>query len=370
MTQRERQILRWIEENPMISQQELADRAGITRSSMGVHISNMMKKGIIAGKGYILPTESFAVVVGGVNVDVGGFSHAPLVPGDSNPGAVRMSLGGVGRNIAHNMSLLGLDVRLITVLGDDLHAEKIAASCGELGIDLSKSLRVPGENTSTYLFIADKGGDMSVAVSDMEIYRHLTPAALASRLNWINRAQVLVLDTNIPEESVQWLCAHAEVPIFADPVSAAKAEKLRPVLGRLNTLKPNRIEAELLSGVRIHDERSLNRAADKLLDSGLHRVFLSLGADGVLAADANRRLRCPVPPSEVVNTTGSGDAFMAALVWAYLQGTDLQGSTAAGMAAASIAMEGCETINPALSAESLQERMQKIQTTVNMEEVL
>lgn len=370
MTQRERQILRWIEENPMISQQELADRAGITRSSMGVHISNMMKKGIIAGKGYILPTESFAAVVGGVNVDIGGFSHASLVSGDSNPGRVHMSLGGVGRNIAHNMALLGLDVRMVTVLGDDPHAERIAASCGELGIDLSKSLRVPGEATSTYLFIADSGGDMSVAVSDMEIYRHLTPSALSARLSFLNRAQVLVLDTNIPAESVHWLCEHAEVPIFADPVSAAKADKLRPVLGRLNTLKPNRLEAELLSGVKITDERSLNRAADRLLETGLHRVFLTLGADGVLAADTKRRLRCPAAESAIVNTTGSGDAFLAALVWAYLQGTDLVGSTAAGMAAATLAMESAETINPAMSAEALAERIQNIKNRITTEEMI
>ena len=369
MTQRERQILRWIEENPMISQQELADRAGITRSSMGVHISNMMKKGIIAGKGYILPTESFAAVVGGVNVDIGGFSHESLVSGDSNPGRVRMSLGGVGRNIAHNMALLGLDTRMVTVLGDDSHAERIAASCGELGIDLSKSLRVPGERSSTYLFIADQDGDMSVAVSDMEIYRHLTPAALSARLSFLNRAQVLVIDTNIPAESVHWLCEHAEAPIFADPVSAAKADKLLPVLGRLNTLKPNRIEAELLSGVKITDEQSLNRAADKLLETGLHRVFLTLGADGVLAADGKHRLRCPAHRGKIVNTTGSGDAFLAALVWAYLQGTDLVGSTAAGMAAATLAMEGAETINPALSAEALENRICEIKNEISTEEL-
>ena len=60
MTQRERQILRWIEENPLISQQELADRAGITRSSVGVHISNLMKQGLIAGKGYVLPRAACA----------------------------------------------------------------------------------------------------------------------------------------------------------------------------------------------------------------------------------------------------------------------------------------------------------------------
>ena len=114
MTQRERQLLNWIEENPLISQQELADKAGITRSSVAVHISNLMKKGYITGKGYIVHTAPYVTVVGGVNVDIGGQPAGALVPQDSNPGTVGMSLGGVGRNIAHNMSLLGLDVRMVT----------------------------------------------------------------------------------------------------------------------------------------------------------------------------------------------------------------------------------------------------------------
>ena len=116
MTQRERQILQWIEADPMISQEALAERAGITRSSVAVHISNLMKKGYIAGKGYVLRSGTYAAVVGGVNVDIGGQSYAPLVARDSNPGRVRISLGGVGRNIAHNMSLLGVDVRLLTCM--------------------------------------------------------------------------------------------------------------------------------------------------------------------------------------------------------------------------------------------------------------
>ena len=95
----------------MISQQELADKLQITRSSVAVHISNLLKKGYIAGKGYVLRSGSYAVVVGGVNVDIGGRSFAPLVEADSNPGAVTVSLGGVGRNIAHNLALLGTDVR-------------------------------------------------------------------------------------------------------------------------------------------------------------------------------------------------------------------------------------------------------------------
>ena len=106
MTQREREILNWIEREPMISQQDLADRLGITRSSVAVHISNLTKKGYIAGKGYVLRSGTYAMVVGGVNIDIGGRSDKPLVAADSNPGCVSTALGGVGRNIAHNLCLL------------------------------------------------------------------------------------------------------------------------------------------------------------------------------------------------------------------------------------------------------------------------
>jgi len=94
MTQRERQILQWIEADPMISQEALAERAGITRSSVAVHISNLMKKGYIAGKGYVLRSGTYAAVVGGVNVAIGGQSHPPPVPRDSHPRPARPSLGG------------------------------------------------------------------------------------------------------------------------------------------------------------------------------------------------------------------------------------------------------------------------------------
>jgi pseudouridine kinase len=324
---------------------------------VAVHISNLMKKGHIAGKGYIVTSAPYAVVVGGVNMDIGGTARAPLVAADSNPGTVRMSLGGVGRNIAHNMALLGVDTRMLTAFGDDVYAQKIAASCGELGIDISRSLQVPGGATSTYLFLADEKGDMVLAVSDMDIYDHLTPAFLASRAPLLQNAQVVVLDANIPAESIAWVADHVKLPLFADPVSTVKAEKLRPVLGKLHTLKPNRLEAELLSGVAITDEASLNAAADALLATGLRRVFISLGGGGVLAADHNGRCHLPCIPGKAVNTTGCGDAFMAAIVWAYLEGTDLEGTARAGLAAATVAMESRDTINPDMSVDAVRARM-------------
>ena len=357
MTQRERQILQWIEQDPMISQEALAEKAGITRSSVAVHISNLMKKGYIAGKGYVLRSGTYAVVVGGVNIDIGGRSYGPLVARDSNPGRVQMSLGGVGRNIAHNMALLGLEVHLLTAFGDDLYAQRIAASCGELGIDISRALQVPGGATSTYLYLSGPDGDMALAVSDMDICRKITPQFLSSRLSVLNHAQLSVADANLPAESLRFLAENCTPPLFVDPVSTGKAEKLRPVLGRIHTLKPNRMEAELLSGVEIRDEAGLAEAARALLDTGLRRVFISLGKDGVFAADHRQSLLLPGRPAEAVNATGAGDAFMAGLAWAYLEGTDLQGTALAGACAGAIAIEGAETINPALSAGTLRARM-------------
>lgn len=357
MTKRERQILQLIESNPLISQQEIAEKMGITRSSVAVHISNLTKKGCIAGRGYVLRSGSYAVVVGGVNVDIGGRSFAPLVAADSNPGVVRMSLGGVGRNIAHNLSLLGTDVHLLTAYGDDLHGERVAASCSELGIDLSHALRVAGGVTSTYVYLADQHGEMALAVSDMEICKRITPAYLASQLSLLQNAQVVVADANLSAESLQYLAKNCTVPLFVDPVSTVKAEKLRPILGKIHTLKPNRLEAELLSGVPIQTEADLNRAADALTELGVHRMFISLGAQGVFAVMGQQRLRLPTLPGRIVNTTGCGDAFMAALVWAYLEGMDLGRTALAGLAAGSIAMESEETINPALSSQAVKTRM-------------
>ena len=301
--------------------------------------------------------ECRAVVVGGVNVDIGGQPFLQLVMKDSNPGKVTVSFGGVGRNIAHNMSLLGIRTEMLTALGDDFYASGIAASCQEAGIGISRALRLPGESTSTYLYLNDCDGDMAMAVSDMEICRQITPEYLASQLALLHDAQVVVFDTNIPEESVIWLADHSLRPLFADCVSTKKAEKLRPVLGKLHTLKPNRIEAELLSGIHICDDASLRRAAETLLATGLQRVFISLGSEGVLAAERGKMVRLHCYPAEVKNVTGAGDAFMAALVRAYAEQLPLEEAARYASAAASIATESITTINPALSAEAVRSRV-------------
>ena len=198
---------------------------------------------------------------------------------------------------------------------------------------------------------------MALALSDMEICSRITPDYLNRNLDVLQQADLVITDTNIPADSLAWIADRSPAPVFADPVSTVKADKLRPVLGRIHTLKPNRLEAELLSGVRIVDEASLFRAARILLDTGLNRVAVTLGADGILAADAHMIGIVPCCPAEVRNTTGAGDAFMAALAWSWLQGEDFPASCRAAAAAAALTVECEETVSPLLSPGAVCRRM-------------
>lgn len=296
---------------------------------------------------------SYIAVAGGVNVDIGAQPTQRARAKDSNPGRVHMSLGGVGRNIAHDLRLLGERVELLTAIGSDGFADMVAESCETLGIGVGHALRVQGRPTSSYVYINDERGDMALAVSDMAICDALTPDYFADKLDVLNCAALVVADTNLPAESLRFLAESLTVPLFIDPVSVAKSAKLEGLLPHIHTLKPNALEAELLSGVPVVDRSSALRAAHRLIDLGVKRVILSLGKEGFLAAAEDETVWQPAPDAEVVSTTGAGDALMAALAWAWLRGENLSRTAALGAAAAAITIECADTISPALSAEAV-----------------
>ncbi len=295
-------------------------------------------------------------IVGGVNIDIGGEPERPLIPADSNPGTVTMSMGGVGRNIAHNLRLLGQPVRLITVFGGDLDGQMLRDGLSDLGVDLKDARTIPSASTSTYLYITDENGEMQLAVADMKICDSMTPEFLAQRIERINQSLLCVMDTNLPAESIVYLAEHLRVPLFVDPVSTTKMQKLQPVLGKIHTFKPNRIEAGLLTGIEIRDEASLAQAADALLSMGVQRVFITLGGDGAYCADRESSIRLPGVSANVRSTTGGGDCFMAALAYAYRMGCSLEESGRLALAAGAICTEGAHTINEALTEQAVRQR--------------
>ena len=300
--------------------------------------------------------QPYVAVVGGINIDVCGKAFGPPIPRDSNPGQLRLSPGGVGRNAAHNLALLGVPVFLLTALAGDRWEGLIRGSCKAAGIDLSRARYVPEGITSGYLAIEGPEGDMELALCDNRLAEEITPAYLEEQLELLNGAAAVVLDANLTEQAIAFLAERVRAPLFADPVSVRKGEKLRPVLGRLFSLKPNRVEAEALSGVRITDRNSLELAAAKLLQTGLRRLCVSLGSRGVYCAWDTERCLAPCPETRLVNASGGGDAMTAGFVRAYLDGLPIEAAARFALACGSLAVESPETVNPALCYAAARER--------------
>ena len=293
-------------------------------------------------------TDPRVAVIGGVNMDIGGSPFAKLVMRDSNPGIITARPGGVGRNIAHDLRLLGVNVSLVTAVGGDVYGQGILASCRELGIDMSLARILPERRSSTYLYVTDETGDMQIGIADMEITECITPEYLASRMDEINGFDAVVLDANLSAESVEYAARHCTAPIIADPVSTAKAMRLVPVLDCLWAIKPNIYEAEKLTG-----EHEPEKAAAALLDKGVKRVFISLGEEGMLAAESGKLVHMPRELVTVVNTTGAGDAATSAIVWAALAGMDIVGCARAAVKAGAITARCEGANNPELCADEL-----------------
>lgn len=297
-------------------------------------------------------------VFGAANMDICGTPNGPLLRRDSNPGVIRTALGGVGRNIAHNLTLLGSRVKFISAFGDDVYGRQILDGCNALGIDTRECFIARDGRTSTYLYITGPDGEMELAVNDMDIYRRVTPEFIAGRAHLLRDSQLVIVDANLPEATIEAICRHSTRPVFAEPVSCAKAPRLRRALDAIHTVTPNLQEAEVLTGRRIDadDADSLRAAADALLAAGVQQVIITLGAKGCFFTDGTVARTLPALPTRMVNGNGAGDALLAGFAAGFSRGLPLEESVRLGMAAASITLETTLTNNPELSFEAMARR--------------
>ncbi|MEH8176751.1 MAG: PfkB family carbohydrate kinase [Aeromonas veronii] len=350
MTEREQEILALLRQDPMIAQQELADRLGISRSALASHISSLIRQGYVQGRGYVLREGPYVVVIGGANMDICGTSHDNLLLGDSNPGKVRTSAGGVGRNIAENLARLGSDTRLLTAVGNDQYGHHLLEVSQRAGVDVRQTLVLDGHATSCYLSLHDGSGEMSCAINDMAIIEQLTPARLTPLAGFLGGARLWVLDTNLAIHTLDWLFERqGDHAIFVDTVSVAKVEKIRPWLGKIHTLKPNRSEAEQLCGMTIAGPETWPMVAAWFHRAGVKRLFLSLGEQGIFYSDGEQQGHLPVLGSPVLNVTGGGDAFMAGLAHAWLQELDIAQTTRFALGCAALTVNCSDTVFSGLS---------------------
>lgn len=306
--------------------------------------------------------DSYVVVIGGMNMDICGRPKAAIVNRDSNPGKVSLSVGGVGQNMAQSLAHLGVPTYLITLYGNDAHGQIMEQSCRNNNIHLNFAECLDGFRSSTYMFVTDESGDMLVAVNDMDICEQITPKFLQSRLDFINKASICLLDANLTSETMLWIGENVTVPLFGDTVSTIKANHFLPILNRMSVLKPNALEAGTLTGVTVSNAETARIAARKLMDKGVKVVYISLGAEGILcasrASENEEIVHVPSYPTTIATANGAGDTGMAAITWSYFDNPDRSLSEVGhiAQAASSIALE-CTRAVPDINVEALCTKM-------------
>jgi len=305
--------------------------------------------------------DDYISVLGGSNMDIIGFPYKDFIPEDSNPGQIKVALGGVGRNIAENLVHLGVPTKLISAIGDDIYGKMIMEHANSIGLDMKSSLVLNQAPTSTYLAILDENGDMKAAISNMDILNEITIEFIQDKKQVIENSKICIIDTNMPTNIINYVLDNFKnTDFFLDTVSGSKAQNVKNNIGAFHTIKPNRIEAEILSDIKIDNLGNMIRASEYFLSQGVKRVFITLGAEGVFYNDGNVYKLIPNPKIKVINATGAGDAFMAALAFCHFKNYGIDESARFSITAAVLALSCEETINPNISEKSVKKKMKEI----------
>lgn len=305
--------------------------------------------------------QRIVTIIGGASIDIYGKSIEAARNHDSNPGEVHTSPGGVARNIAENLARLDMNCRLITAIGDDQHGEMLLAQGAASGIDMRLVQRADSAPTSTYLAVLDDTGDMQVAISDMRVMDELGIEQLAAHQNAIEESSLIILDANLSDDVLAWITnTFSSHTIFADTVSTTKALRLRPYLHAIHTLKTGTIEAEALTGLEAVSDGEIQKLSEWVHSHGVARLLVTRGDHGVFySTDRTRAIMAPhqnIP--EISNTTGAGDAFLAAVAYSWLQDWSLERSVYFALAAAQITIRSHTTCSPALSLAAIEQELE------------
>lgn len=246
-------------------------------------------------------------------MDILGTAQLDLKDFDSNIGSITVSAGGVGRNIAQACSLMGERVNLVTCFADDFFGDYLKKDCRELGIDITYSKLYSRHSSSMYLAIMDRDGDMRLALSDMDIMKELDSSMVEYVFSKIDPKDLLVIDSNLNSEMLDYIFANAPCKLASDPVSMAKINKLKPYINKLSIFKPNKYEAEALSGIEVEKE-NYEKILAWFLNQGIEEIIITMDKEGALLGTKEGKYLLNHRYSNVDNATGGGDAFFGAYI--------------------------------------------------------
>lgn len=298
----------------------------------------------------------YILVIGASIVDIIGFSRKKYHKRDSIPGQIKISLGGVCRNIAENLARVNVNTEFISILGGDDQGKNILNNSIKIGYKMNNSLILEDEYTPTYMAVLNEDGEMESAIVDMECLNKMDSSFIDSKANIIENAEYVILDADNPELLEYILTKFkGKTRFILDPVSATKAEKVKHLIKYFHTIKPNRLETELLCGFKIESENDLIKAANYFRNLGVENVFISLDADGIYYKNSNEEGKIRTTAVEVKNVTGAGDSFVAGVGYGYMNNLSIKDTVKYAIAMSIVTITHEETINPSMSEDFINE---------------
>jgi ribokinase len=219
---------------------------------------------------------------------------------------------------------LGADVTLIGRVGADLFGKDLIKNLLENGINTKHIIEDSGTFTGIALIMVDEEGNNILAVaSGADTRNRIEDIDKVGEI--IRSSDILLIQLEIPLPIVEYainMAFNEGVKVLLNPAPAQKLSK--DLLKKVYVLIPNENEAEILSNVEIKDLHSSHQCAEKLLESGVENVVLTLGKNGAIVATKEDTAHIKGLKVNVVDTTGAGDAFCGALAVALSRGKELK----------------------------------------------
>lgn len=207
MTQRENDIFQIIQANPMISQNEIAEKLNITRSAVSAYLVAMTKKGIIKGRGYIVNTGGYALVIGPGHVDiVTTCSDEGIRVGMHDSLQTTITYGGATKNIAQVLVRLGVKVKGLFTMTSDFFGKGFQADCMQNNIECEDSIILNDQSMPIYNEISKENGEVFASATVIDnLAQHLSPNYFASKDTILRSADKIVVHDSLTYSAIEYL---------------------------------------------------------------------------------------------------------------------------------------------------------------------
>ena len=297
--------------------------------------------------------SSNIICIGSALIDELFFCEDNPILGTSNPARTIKKPGGVMTNIARHLAMLNKQVTYLTALGNDEEAYWLKNQLKEDGISM-EHIRNVEEVTGKYLSILNPDGSLFTAACADSCARFIDTQYLIDKKEILKEAELIITDTNIDSSTLQWLiefCNEHELILIVEPVSVAKAAKLRNIpINGLFMITPNEDELQALSieiGINVND------IVTELLTTGLKYIWLRKGSDGSVLYSKELTISLPACSVAVTDSTGAGDAALAGWISAFTNNADLNYCLKTGHALAYEVLQIKGAVLPELTPEKL-----------------